>query len=153
MKLLADRMLGTLSKWLRLLGFDTAFPGECDDSELLDIAKTEARALLTRDKLLVSRANKMDIQALLVDSVDLEEQLREVMQAFELRIGDVLSRCAVCNSELDKVEKEIARRHIPEAIYFTHDVFWVCRKCNKYYWRGSHWDNMNDFIDGLSGTT
>jgi len=38
---IADVMLGTLAKWLRILGFDTLYFKNIDDSELIKIAKQE----------------------------------------------------------------------------------------------------------------
>jgi uncharacterized protein with PIN domain len=59
MRLLCDQMLGTLAKWLRLIGFDTFYATkEMDDSELLQIAKKEKRIILTRDKELLVRGKK-----------------------------------------------------------------------------------------------
>ena len=58
MKFLCDQMLGTLAKWLRLLGFDTFYANdEIKDDILLLIAKKENRAIITRDKELIFRDN------------------------------------------------------------------------------------------------
>ena len=149
MKLLADRMLGTLAKWLRLLGFDTAFPEECDDSALLDNSKDEDRVLLTRDKELASRAQSRGISFLLLNAVDLKSQVEQVLSELNLGVQHPLTRCAACNAELDDVEKCAARKDLPESVYFSHDEFWHCRICRKYYWEGSHWDNMAAFVDCL----
>ena len=146
MKLLADRMLGTLAKWLRLLGFDTAFPEECDDDVLLATANAEARTILTRDKELAARAGSRSIDAVLLESVELEEQLDEVLIDLCLQVEKPLSRCALCNSELDCIEKAVARKDLPEAVLFGHDNIWHCDHCKKHYWEGSHWENMGQFI-------
>ena len=51
MKFLCDRMLGTLAKWLRIIGFDTSFAdANIEDEKLLRLAKDEERILITRDK-------------------------------------------------------------------------------------------------------
>ncbi|HEB37529.1 MAG TPA: hypothetical protein ENI14_02575, partial [Thermoplasmatales archaeon] len=57
MKLLCDQMLGTLAKWLRLLGFDVYYVDDkTTDDRILDIAKREKRAIISRDKQLIERA-------------------------------------------------------------------------------------------------
>ncbi|MCD5409196.1 MAG: Mut7-C RNAse domain-containing protein [Methanocellales archaeon] len=56
MKFIVDRMLGRLTTWLRLLGYDTVSVSDFDrinseDDFLLDIAEEE-RILITRDRTL-----------------------------------------------------------------------------------------------------
>jgi len=54
MKILCDQMLGTLAKWLRIMGFDTFYANaEMSDEDLLNIAKGENRTIFTRDKELI----------------------------------------------------------------------------------------------------
>lgn len=58
---LADRMLGTLAKYLRFLDYDTLSadtlePGNTrEDTVLLGIARSDGRILLTRDRELSCR--------------------------------------------------------------------------------------------------
>lgn len=54
-KFVADVMVGKLARWLRMLGFDTAYSNKFEDDELLRIAQSEARILLTRDVPLAAR--------------------------------------------------------------------------------------------------
>ena len=138
MKLLCDHMLGTLAKWLRFMGYDTAYPGPLDDSELLALADVEERVLLTRDKELASRSPR----AVRVRSDDLEEQIREVATALGLRVVDSLSRCSVCNAILAAVPSEAVRAVVPEGVRSRHQAFWQCPSCRRVYWQGSHWDKM-----------
>ena len=54
MKFLCDQMLGSLAKWLRILGFDTFYARrDLQDEDVLNIAKKENRVLITRDVELV----------------------------------------------------------------------------------------------------
>jgi hypothetical protein len=46
---IADSMLGTLAKWLRILGYDTHYDPTLDDHQLVRLARAEDRVLLTRD--------------------------------------------------------------------------------------------------------
>ena len=48
MKFVADCMLGKLAKWLKILGFDTAYFSKIEDDDLLIFAQNESRILLTR---------------------------------------------------------------------------------------------------------
>ena len=77
MRFLCDHMLGTLAKWLRFLGYDTAYPGPLGDNEMGTLATGEGRVLLTRDKELSSRIPS----AVYVGSDDPDEQLLQVARA------------------------------------------------------------------------
>ena len=68
MKLLCDHMLGSLAKWLRIFGFDTLYPdATTNDDEVLHIAKAEKRLLISRDKELITRGKKVQLEVNLVD--------------------------------------------------------------------------------------
>ncbi len=53
-RFVADGHLGRLTRNLRLLGFDVAYRKNADDRQLLEIMARENRALLTRDRRLLS---------------------------------------------------------------------------------------------------
>ncbi len=81
MKFLCDQMLGTLAKWLRLFGFDTFYANaEMDDEELLRVADEENRILITRDKQLIVRAIKKNLQIVEMTLTDIDEQLKRVLK-------------------------------------------------------------------------
>jgi uncharacterized protein with PIN domain len=42
------------------------------------------------------------------------------------------------------------RSQVPAYVFDTHDQFHRCNKCNKVYWPGSHWDNIQQVIARLS---
>ena len=48
-------MLGTLAKWLRILGYDTLYDNQIDDDDLICRCTEERRIALTRDVRLVQR--------------------------------------------------------------------------------------------------
>lgn len=131
-------MLGTLAKWLRFMGYDTAYPGPLDDTELLALAQREGRVLLTRDKELAGRSAR----ALRVHSDDLEEQIREVASALDLKLIEPLSRCSLCNTPLVAARLEEVGDLVPEGVRARHASFWQCPTCHRVYWQGSHWDKM-----------
>jgi hypothetical protein len=51
----ADAMLGRLARWLRMLGYDTAYEKVISDESLIARVLTEQRWLLTRDRYIVQR--------------------------------------------------------------------------------------------------
>lgn len=138
MKFLCDHMLGTLAKWLRFLGYDTAYPGPLDDNGLKSLAAQEQRILLTRDHELSGRVPG----ALYIESDDLDEQFVQVVGGFHLTAEDALTRCSVCNVPIDSVPKEDAKGRVPNGVYSRHREFWRCRQCGRFYWPGSHFDRV-----------
>jgi uncharacterized protein with PIN domain len=143
MKFLCDQMLGSLAKWLRIFGFDTFYANaDITDNELLDLAKQESRVLLSRDKIIVTRAGKKSIKSVYVESTNLDEQLKMISKLFAINTHEVLSRCIICNSLLMLLKKVDVHQNVPKKIYNSQDTFWYCQNCNKYYWMGTHYDAM-----------
>lgn len=68
---IADAMLGRLARWLRILGYDTAYEKMITDERLVERAVREDRWLLTRDRNLALRRLLRGRHTLLVsDKVD-----------------------------------------------------------------------------------
>ena len=131
-------MLGSLARWLRFMGYDTAYPEPGPDRDLIERVHLENRILLTRDKELAGRV----ADAIQVRSDNLEEQIREVATALSLRLVDPMSRCSVCNELLVQTSVEDVSDLVPEGVRFRHQMFWRCPSCRRVYWQGSHWDKM-----------
>lgn len=144
-------MLGSLAKWLRIFGFDTFYPDATtnDDSVLL-IASHEKRLLISRDKELLIRAKKQLIPTLEIQTTQLSEQVQQVLRQIPFNEKTILSRCTLCNTPLRSIEKESIKDKIPEKVYQTRNEFWVCPSCLKYYWMGTHYENMKEHIDALT---
>ena len=149
MKFLCDSMLGTLAKWLRILGYDTTYGGY-SDQELIDIAGKENRILLTRDKLLYQKAQNLFF-ALYVANVPLDEQLDLTLKKTEAAIHKhkLFSRCTLCNIPIVKKNKREVEKMIPFFVYQSHNTFWKCPNCRRVYWKGSHWENIINRIQNL----
>lgn len=138
MKFLCDHMLGTLARWLRFLGYDTAYPEVLDDNDVKALAAKEGRTLLTRDRELSARVS----DALYVESDDPDAQLVQVTRVYHLTAEGALSRCSVCNVPIEPVSKDAAKDHVPQGVYARHDEFWTCRQCGRFYWKGGHYDHV-----------
>jgi hypothetical protein len=148
MTFIADAMLGTLAKWLRILGYDTLFDPDLDDYQLIRLARAEGRVLLTRDREL---ARRRGLQVLLVTSEDLEDQINQVLAEWNLKPDHTFSRCPVCNGPLAEIDRETARSRVPAYVAQTQETFRSCLKCGRIYWRGSHWYKMHDQLQRLEG--
>jgi uncharacterized protein with PIN domain len=149
-RFLADEMLGTLAKWLRMMGYDTEYARDLPDGEVLKLAGAEDRVILTRDKQLAGRAGG---RGLLITSEVLDEQLEQVASAFEMMDAGTMTRCTVCNGELERVGKDAVAGRVPERVLEIRDEFYVCPRCGQIYWKGTHWDNITRKIEWLLGST
>ncbi len=150
MKFLCDQMLGTLAKWLRICGFDTYYAKRhTKDKKLIDIAKKEDRVLITRDKELVYNAKREQVKTIKIETKDLDEQLKIVLSKVDIEKGLILSRCTICNGLLEKISKKNVKEKVPKMVFENNNDFLYCRRCDKIYWKGTHYKKMLDKIDEL----
>jgi uncharacterized protein len=140
-------MLGSLARWLRLMGYDTWYERDSSDTNILRRALLDGRILLTRDKKLAERAKD---KGLYIEGRDQDDQIRQVILAFDLVFDEQLSRCTVCNGELMLIGKEEASKGVPEGALRSNEQFFRCRSCGKYYWKGSHWNNIRKKMEVLA---
>ncbi len=145
MKLLCDHMLGTLARWLRFMGYDTAYPDPGPDRALIELAEAEGRVLLTRDKELASRVRG----AVRIRSDNLEEQIHEAAAVLPLRLVDPLSRCSLCNEVLVPASKDAVTDFVPADVRARLQDYWQCPACKRVYWQGSHWNKMVERLNDL----
>jgi len=144
MKFICDDNLGRLARWLRTLGYDTLFFDPIVDGELISIALKENRVVLSRDTHLSRFKLKLGERLLLIESDKHLEQLKQVIEHFKLRTDKNLlfSRCLICNSVLEKVEKEMIKDRLYPHVYRTQDNFVHCPKCNRIFWPATHVEKM-----------
>ena len=148
LRFVLDVHLGKLAASLRMLGFDTLYRNDYDDEELAQISASEQRILLTRDKGLLMRS--LVTYGYYVRATNPEQQVVEVLQRFDL-FGKVLpfQRCIRCNGLLEPVAKEAIVDQLPQKTRLAIDEFHRCRECHQIYWRGSHYERMQQFIEGV----
>ncbi len=145
-------MLGHISMWLRLLGYDTLFEIDADDTYLLELAMKTERILITRDVELSKRAKQRNIKVILLDNISHERQIAIIINELNLRRfpDPEHSRCVHCNGILEKVKKEYVLNRVPSKVYEYHDTFWVCTSCNQVYYVGKHWKNIMKFFESVN---
>jgi uncharacterized protein with PIN domain len=151
MKILCDQMLGSLATWLRILGFDTLYPtSEMSDEQILQIATREQRLIISRDKQLIARGKKRAIPVLELQTTSLDEQLEAVVKTIPIEPSQMLTRCTLCNTSLLSVEKDEVTDRVPPKVQESQNNFWYCPHCKKYYWMGTHYQNMMQKINLLT---
>jgi uncharacterized protein with PIN domain len=143
---LVDGMLGRLARWLRILGYDAEYHPGLEDRELARIARAEDRILLTRDTEL---ARRKGFRSLLVESQELEEQLRQVVAELGLRPWRRPARCTLCNAPLEEATPDEVRDLVPPYVGRTQTRFTRCPACRRVYWPGTHWRRMVETLQSL----
>ncbi len=138
-RFVVDGMLGSLARWLRLLGYDADYDNRRADAELVRLARAENRVLLTRDRELAARRG---VQILFIDSQALDEQLAQVTAAFPRAAESGPARCSVCNTVLVSAAPEELADRLPAYVLHKYRDFRRCPGCGRVYWPGSHWQAM-----------
>ncbi len=146
---LADAMLGSLARWLRVLGFDVHYDSELDDAELVERALAEDRLILTRDTRLIQRRKAR--RHLLIRSDAVAEQVRQVVAELHLEVDPqrAFGRCLRCNEPLAELPADRARRHVPPHVARTQDRFSRCPICRRIYWPATHVERMRNRLREL----
>lgn len=146
MKFIVDSMLGSLTRWLRLLGHDTKYLRDCDDQLLIEEASRERRILLTKDVELFKLARKKDLEVMLIKGRDKAGILAQLANRYELnlKIDPIMSKCPTCGSSIKDVSKESVNNKVPISTLKIQNRFWICtnNECSKIYWYGSHWEKI-----------
>ncbi len=144
-----DCMLGSLSRNLRMLGFDTIFSRCADLQKTLCDAARQGRILITRRSALAHGDAPVPVCFIAHDRV--QDQVIQVLRAHSITPDRLhpFTRCVVCNRPLNPVDKQKAAGKVPEYIFNTEDSFSECSSCGRIYWRGTHYSNMQKKIEDL----
>lgn len=138
-KFVADSMLGSVARKLRIFGFDTLYLAHVEDSEVLKIGVDQDRVILTADKEFFKRIVKAKAGGVLVGGSDELEDLVHILEKNGIRsIDRTESRCSMCNGKLVEVSPNDVQESLPEKIASNHKEFFKCASCGKIYWEGSH---------------
>lgn len=151
MRFIADIMVGRLARYLRMAGYDVAYFNDASDDFILKTAMEENRTVITRDTLMLERRQFTNgtLKSIFIRDDDLKNQLLQVRSELNISLRPDLIRCIICNDILVEISKKDVLDKVPPYVYKTQDEFMHCRDCGKYYWRGTHYDYMDDFFKGL----
>jgi len=138
MKFLVDSSLGRLSKWLRILGYDTVYYRGEADRNFLRKAEREGRAVLTRRKDVLTRQHPGIV--LFVENDRVEDQIAEVLEKLDLKHQpeNLFTLCLRCNESLNEAAPDEVQPLVPDYVFKTQSEFRVCPKCRGVYWPGTH---------------
>lgn len=143
-----DGHLGKLVKTLRLLGLDSAFNKEWTDEDLIEISTNHRRMILTRDVALLKNG-KAEF-GYWVRSQDPDQQIKELFKRFSLsEYLAPFSRCMKCNGSLSVVPLSEVKGKVPPKVQKWHSQFFQCHDCGQVYWKGSHFENLQQKVAEL----
>jgi uncharacterized protein len=130
-----DGMLGRLAKWLRILGFDAAFPRS---------RPSPGRFFVTARKSITYAG------AIVVSGEDPSDQLRQVLEQAGIRPDPrlFLSRCLICNVPVREVQWEDVAGKVPDGVFQKSRSFHECPECGRIYWEGSHAERIKKRLEG-----
>jgi uncharacterized protein with PIN domain len=137
----ADAMLGTLARWLRLVGYDCSYERDIDDERLIELARSRGLVLLTRDRRVAARYPR----AIFVPPGDLDDEIFTVCKALSITPPEEppATRCSVCNGLLVAAERaSLVPGAVPALVLDEGREVWRCPNCKRLYWRGTHVDSM-----------
>ena len=144
-------MLGSLARWLRMLGYEANYDPTADDKILLGKTELEGATLLTRDEDLHNQACSRGLISVLVHGERDESRLGQLAKilgvSLELNMGD--ARCPECGSTLREISRSEASKRVPDGSLNLYEKFWKCtnNRCGKTYWLGSHVNNIRRTLD------
>ncbi|MGA8179263.1 MAG: Mut7-C RNAse domain-containing protein [Desulfobacterales bacterium] len=143
----AEKTLGKLAKWLRILGFDTLYSPDLSGDQLINA--DGKRALLTRTQRI--RDMNLSRKCIFIASNDPSEQLRAVIKGTGITQKDIrpFSRCIRCNALIRRVQKDSVKKMVPDYVWESHDTFRICALCQRIYWPGSHTRHSLNIIESL----
>ena len=151
-KFIVDNNVAKLAKWLRIMGYDTLLFRGRDDSEMVDIALSHDRVILTRDTQITKRrlVSSGRLKVILIEDGNPKTQLRQVVNHLGLDCQfNPFSRCLECNQRLLTKNKEEVCNLVPPHVFQTQTQYMECPSCHNIYWRGTHWQAMNEELENL----
>lgn len=148
LRFICDQHLGSLTRLLRIMGFDTAYGQEWKEPEIARKALNQDRVVLSRNRRLLKR--KTLPKAMLIRSHQTDVQVTEVLRRFDLaeKIAP-FSRCPHCNGTVAPVPKEKVRDDIPPRTRVWLDDFYQCAGCRQLYWEGTHVTTLKRRIETM----
>jgi len=155
LKFLVDAMLGRLSRFLRIFGYDTIYANDLrelfkldpiPDENLKKYAEDNDRIIITKDYPFYAKTKSRSIYLEGEGIYNYLNQLKttlDITYEFDLK----KARCSICNSELKRVKDKIFIKDIVlKDTYENYNEFYQCYnpKCKKVFWNGPHIINITN---------
>jgi uncharacterized protein len=153
-RFIADNNVGKLARWLRLIGYDTLLLKQKDDGQMIKIALSESRVILTKDAQFMKRrlVTNGKLKTIHIKQDDPRLQVQEVVRTVKLNYHfNPFSLCLECNQALIPRDKEEVKGLVPTHVLETQTQYTECPACHRIYWPGTHWQAMAKKLQDLQG--
>ncbi len=143
---ICDSMFGKLAKWLRMIGYFVIYIKGTERKNFLNnIDLFREKIFITKDK----KIKNENIKIFYLDEIYVEKQFKIIVKEFSLNFNNAFTICMECNEMLLKKDKESNKEKIPAFVYKNFDEFYECKKCNRIYWKGSHFQAMQEKLKAI----
>ncbi|MDY6880151.1 MAG: Mut7-C RNAse domain-containing protein [Desulfatiglans sp.] len=147
-RFVADINLRDIAKYMRALGFDVFFDPSLSPLEIIALSREKNRIILTRSKNLLK--HKEVSHGILMRHGPTVKQIAFIIRHLDIKDRiNPFSRCLLCNSPLENISKTEIEDRIPPRTKEFCDEYAHCRKCDKIYWKGTHYIKMKHMIDEI----
>jgi len=144
-KFIADINIGDIVKYMRVLGLDLYYDPLLSTREIIEISKRENRVILTKSRKLLKFKDVS--HGIFIRPGTTTEQIRRIIEFLDIKDKiKPFSRCLRCNTLLNIVLKEKIIDRIPPKTKEFCNEYVQCRSCNKIYWKGTHFINMEKVV-------
>jgi uncharacterized protein with PIN domain len=145
-KFITDKNLGRLTKWLRILGYDTLYYRGDIDRNFLRAGADEGRVVLTRRRDMAKR--NFSGHMVIIHSDKVHDQIGELKDKTSLTPNsrNFFSVCIECNQKLQPISKNNIEGRVPPYVFQTQETFLKCPACEKLYWPGTHKDRIIELL-------
>ena len=158
MKFLTDAMLGKLTRFLRIFGYDTIYASDLinlyglnpvPDEKLREFAVQSNRLVITKDLPFYDRIRE---NAILLEGEGVYNYLNQLKSLLNLDYEFEIqkARCSICNSKLNEVNnKNLIKEFVKDETFKNYNEFYQCENpsCQKVFWNGPH---IADIIKNLN---
>jgi len=142
-RFLCDPSLGGLARWLWAAGYEAEVAEGVPGHRLPDEAHRRGKVLLTTETEVLERrlVAKGELVVCWVPSATgMYEQLLMVMRDLGLTLRE--PRCMGCGGDLVATPKDAVRERIPPRTALWKDEYFVCARCDRLFWQGTHWERI-----------
>ncbi|MBD3195496.1 MAG: hypothetical protein GF317_10600 [Candidatus Lokiarchaeota archaeon] len=149
LKLITDAMLGKLTTFLRLFGYDTIYANDLEeiyniepvpDNLIGKYGEETNRIIITKDYPFYRKIPERGIYLEGEGVYNFLKQLKlELGLKYDLSMKK--ARCSACNSKLRIVtNKNDIKDKLNDSTFTSYDIFYQCTnsECQKIFWNGPH---------------
>lgn len=144
----AEKYLWKLTRLLRLLGINVIYDDTLTNKQVIELIVNSKQILLTRSAQQLMHS--IISRGYCIRSDDPFDQTIEVIKRFDLAEQMLpFSRCMLCNGPIVRISKQVAESRLDIKTITYYREYFQCSDCQRFYWKGSHYKQLQRFIDQI----